>query len=196
MNPTEADPDYVARELQRLFYQEKRSQFKKRYTPAPRFTRHEFWLTAAEYCIGERADPYDFVRAAFQYCSVPGGPFPQMMASRASVRWYREMKQLMVNLPVFEGTTELEKETRFLFCYHFKQCTEYFQGMVKYFLDDSCDMPAYIRIMLCVHRADVWKKYGAAAQAELKASQHLIDVLRKINPNSVVVDQILNYVSR
>ena len=66
------DTENTAAVIKRHFYEFKRAQLGKSYSPAERFRRPEIWTAAAEKCAKLKADPYHFVRAAFRFNNVPG----------------------------------------------------------------------------------------------------------------------------
>jgi len=86
------DRKKLAQEIRTLFQREKREQLKKPYRPHPSHDTDEVWEKAALKCMELDADPYSFVRSAFEFCLINAknskGPFPKHLGSGAMNRWY------------------------------------------------------------------------------------------------------------
>lgn len=174
----------TAAEIKKYFYNFKRTQIGKSYSPAERFRKPEIWNAAAEKCIELKADPYNFTRAAFQFNNVPGGPFPHQLAGNAMTKWYRNFCRNLgaSNMTEHEVT---EQEVRDLLARGLRLMTEQSRMRPRdYFLDDYAVrldiLPAYIRVLLLSKDQEILKKWGHLATTELNSNPHLIDVINRM----------------
>ena len=101
-----ADPIKVAGRIKRLFCKRKRERH-GRYTLPERFNVDEFWEAAAAQCIRLQVSPATYIEAAFKFCRVPGGPFPQHLGKQAIVGWVDHYRKTLGD-PVEAFRAELE----------------------------------------------------------------------------------------
>jgi hypothetical protein len=184
--PLELDPDLdsLANRLKKAFAESKTEQHGKKYKPADRFKNMAVWYGVARKCLELNADPEDFIEAAFMYCSVPGGPFPQNLASRAMDRWYGEMTKstggdLKPGETVYSRRlgrliTDTMVSAMRLSKLHHKRLQEIL-------LDDSLltlDLcPAHIRVLLLSKDPAIVAKWGAKARSEIMSNPRLLKTL-------------------
>ncbi len=79
----------LAKELRSIFARKKKERDGK-YNPMERNKSMEVWLKVAVNCKQANADPEAFIQAAFDYNTVAGGPFPNMLWGSQAVRWYEQ----------------------------------------------------------------------------------------------------------
>jgi len=53
-----------------------------------RFDQPYLWENSARLMLTVGADPDDWVDDAFQFCTIPNGPFPQNLQGKAILNWY------------------------------------------------------------------------------------------------------------
>lgn len=85
----EAELRALARVARQTFYAEKSRVLGRPYKPKDRHDNLDRYIKIAQLCLTLRADPRDFVQAAFQQCNMAGGPFANMLASETAVRWWK-----------------------------------------------------------------------------------------------------------
>lgn len=188
----QADVANVAEKLKRLFAEAKTEKEGRRYNPHARFKKPEIWRAAAEKCIGIGADPYSFVRAAFLYCTVPGGPFPQNMCTAAATRWYHEyQKSICGDHP--EGDV-YQAEIKGLISQSLVQGMQSGRRLRDFLLDDSFppldSVPAFVRVVLLPRDEMVFQKFGKMAYQEVMGNQRLLDVLRNLGHSLDFVERV------
>lgn len=181
MNP---DVSNTATEIKKYFYEFKRTQLSKPYSPADRYRRPEIWQAAAEKCIQLKADPYTFIRAAFMFNNVPGGPFPHQMAGQGAANWYSKF----CHLHGADGKTELEvmeqevksamiNGLRIVASQQTKPWTVFLTDDFAVRLDT---VPAWVRVFLLPHSKEIMAKWGRVASQELTSSPHLLETVQKL----------------
>ena len=181
-----ADLHNVAGRIRQLFIENKRKDSEKAYHPHPRFDRNEIWMAAAENCIECKADPYSFVRAAFRYCSIPGGPFPNNMCGKAAVKWFEAYKHLNSQVMKTGETDVFKAEVRAIIR----------SGMVAaitaqrthkrprdFLLADFGGeglVSAFVRCILMPTDELILAKWGKLATSQILGSQRLLTVLQEL----------------
>lgn len=190
MEDLKLDPeiDAIANALKKGFAERKTEQQGRKYRPAERFQNMHIWYGAARKCVELVADPDDFLDAAFTYCSIPGGPFPQNLATRAMDRWYREMLQLVSKtgeepLPAGETIYSMNLKLRVKAALHAALCASRQHGkrLHEVLLDErwlSLELyPAFIRALLLPKDPAVMAKWGSLARAEIMSRPRLLKTL-------------------
>ena len=180
-----AEVENVAAEIKRHFYNCKREQLGKPYSPAPRMRKPEYWTAAAEKCIEMKASPYDWIRAAFNYNKVPGGPFAPALSGQAAAGWYR---QLMAKIGAKEGSnmSVAEQEIQELMLRGVRLITSHNRRMRgrDYLLDDyyvrTEVLPAYIRIFMFKDDPKILERWGLRATEELNSNPDLIEAAQRL----------------
>jgi hypothetical protein len=183
-SPKPFDPDFenLAVELQDLFATGKREQSGQPYRPHARFRNPQIWRAAAELCASVQADPFSFVRAAFLYCSIPGGPFPQNMATKAAVRWYEEYQKLQVK---GQGGDPFAAEVSSLIRHALRQLPHrrFHATVSDFLLDDMFTrldvIPAFIRLIILPHDTRLRTKFGLLAKQEVLGNPRLLELLQQ-----------------
>lgn len=185
----ELDPDLdsLANRLKKAFAEAKTEQQGKKYKPAERFKNMAVWYGVARKCLDLEADPDDFIEAAFLYCSVPGGPFPQNLASRAMDRWYGEaLKISSANTePLKPGETLYSRKVAATISSGLSMALRLSKAnnrrLRDILLDDfmlSLDLcPAYIRVLLLSKDPAIADKWGAKARSEIMSNPRLLKTL-------------------
>jgi hypothetical protein len=177
MNP---DTENLAPIIKRHFYEFKREQLSKPYSPGEKFRRHEIWSAAAEKCVQLQADPYNFVRAAFRYNRVPGGPFPNQLSGAVMTKWYGD---LLREVQTAKGQNPIDAEIRLLMSEALQQGLQ--QNRVRlrdYFISElyvaASVYPAFIRMLLFPQDQQIKDAWGKKATDEILANPQLLEVLR------------------
>jgi hypothetical protein len=193
--PIQPDEHNLANELKRLFARMKTEQLGQLYKPAARFQKPAIWIAAARKCLELKADPFDFLRATFIYCSIPGGPYPQQLATNAAVRWYRQYSKSTVK---GENETLYNLEIQGLICSAINNLLAISQGQAKtsrqILLDDNLlpdyVAPAFIRVLLGPSDPAILEKYGRAARLEILSSPRLFKTLKDLHYDLTWMDTI------
>lgn len=186
--PLELDPDLdgLANRLKKAFAEAKTEQQGKKYRPAERFKSMHVWYGVARKCLALNADPDDFIQAAFDYCSVPGGPYPQNLASRAMDRWYAEFARPLGGAETLKpGESLYGRRLASVIQSNFTSVLRLSHANKKrirdILLDDSVlptDLcPSFIRVLLLPKDPDVVAKWGAKARSEIMSNPRLLKTL-------------------
>jgi hypothetical protein len=184
------DVDGLAHRLRKLYAEHKTEQMGHVYRPAPRFNSLELWYAVADKCIELNADPVDFVKSAFTYCVVPGGPFPQNMASRAMDRWYGDLTRLAPPEPE-SGLTSADVSLR---SNMMQVSIIAMRGLMAngWTLESTLLSPyrispelcpPYMRVCLLPESQAVRDKWLADAKAELQTNPALVKSLTRLGIN-------------
>jgi hypothetical protein len=184
--PLQLDPDLdgLANQLKSFFAEAKTEQHQKKYRPAPRFNNMAIWYGVARKCLALNADPLDFIEAAFMYCSVPGGPYPQNLASRAMDRWYGELTRVtggelkpgetIAGRRLNRLMTDTMVNAQRLSRVHGKRLSEILLDDFPLALDLH---PAYIRVLLLSKDPAIMDRWGAKARSEIRCNPRLLKAL-------------------
>lgn len=178
------DLDALANDLRKMFVAAKSDQLGKSYKMHDRFRNIALWYAVAQKCKDLNADPQDFIEAAFNYCSVAGGPFPQNLATRAMDRWYKALTKVVgANLPA--GMTiadyRLAERVRTSLMTAMSIANANKLRLRDILLDehmlklDLC--PAYVRVLLLPKDQGVVDKWGAKARSEIMSNPRLLKTL-------------------
>lgn len=130
------------------------------------------------------------MEAAFFYCSVPGGPFPQNLASRAMDRWYGEYLRVSgANTnPLGEGETLYGRKVMTTICSGLNTVTRMarvnHRRIRDILLDDysmNIDLcPPYVRVLLLPKDPAITAKWGAKARSEILGNPRLLKTLQEL----------------
>ena len=187
--PFVLDPDLdgLATDLRKKFAEAKTEQMGRRYTPAERFRNMSIWYGVARKCLELHADPDDFIEAAFLFCSVPGGPFPQNLASRAMDRWYGEAGRFTSAKPLAPGETLFSRrldgkvQAGMLLAIRLAGANKIrLRDVVaddKMLRTDMC--PAHVRMLLFPQDPEVAKRWRNEARAEIQTNPRLLLALKQ-----------------
>ena len=186
--PLILDPDLdgLANRLKKAFAEAKTEQQGKKYKAADRFKAMHVWYGVARKCLELNADPEDFIEAAFAYCSVPGGPYPQNLASRAMDRWYGEaLKVNGGNTTLGPGETLYGRrlagiiQTNFMAAMRLSSANH--KRIRDILLDDlmlPLDLcPSYVRVLLLPKDPAIVARWGAKARSEIMSNPRLLKTL-------------------
>lgn len=171
-----ADVRSTAARIKKIFAEHKREKTGKPYRPAARFASAEFWTKAAEICNSVGADPYSFVRATFLYNTVPGGPFPQQIASKAGARWYEDYAKLY---KAKHGDNAYANEVRNTFSGVVRAMRSH-PRQADFLRDPAADIPDFVRLLLLPSDPVIRKQFGRSGRDEIMSNQHLMDALEHI----------------
>lgn len=80
--------DAVAREIRKYYLERKQVLFKNKFKMHEKHSEFFHWQRAAEVCIELNATPEVYVDAAFSYCRLATGPYPNAMYGPAAKKWY------------------------------------------------------------------------------------------------------------
>ena len=188
--PIKLDPDIdgLANALRKKFAEAKTSQMGRRYSPAKRFQSIAIWYGVARKCLALNADPDDFIEAAFLYCSIPGGPYPQNLASRAMDRWYGEMLSLVGDEPLAKGETIFTRRLRGMIRDTVNASLRIARANTMRLRDvlnsttllDVETYPPYVRMVLLPKDPEVARRWSNSARAELRINSRLLKTLQDI----------------
>ena len=174
----------LANELASLFEIEKSLQLGRSYRPHPKANKKEYWLKAAEICNDLEATPLDFIKSAFSFANIPGGPFPTTYGGKAIARYYKNYaKTLEVgkDSSVFEETIKHSiKSTVQSCCQRMQRTGVPIKESLK---DDTMPFPAYVRLYLLPEDVEARLKYKKQAREELEANPALVGILKKLKMN-------------
>jgi len=193
--PINPDEHNLAAELKKLFARMKTEQLGQSYKPAARFQKPALWIAAAKKCLELEADPFDFLRATFLYCSIPGGPYPQQLATNAAVRWYRQYSKSVIK---GESDTLYNSEIQGLICSAINNLLAISHGQGKtswqILLDDNLlpdyVAPAFVRVLLRPLDPAMLEKYGRTARLEILSSPRLLRTLKELHYDLTWMDMI------
>lgn len=179
------DVDGLANQLRKAFAEAKTQQNGSKYRPVDRFRKIELWYAVARKCQELKADPADFIEAAFTFCSVPGGPYPQNLPTRAMDRWYSEFLRVHGGKPK-EGQSvvayRLGNTIRDCFSMALQMSKANNKRIRDILLDDTSlrlDLcPAYIRVLLLPKDQGIVAKWGQKARSEVLTNPRLMETLK------------------
>lgn len=182
------DLDGLANALRKKYAEAKTAQMGRRYSPAARFKSIAIWYGVARKCLELTADPDDFIEAAFLYCSIPGGPYPQNLASRAMDRWYGEMLSLVGKEPLAEGETIFSRRLRYVIRDTVNASLRIARANNMRLRDvlnsptlmDVETYPSYVRLALLPKDPEVVRRWSNSARAELRINARLLKTLQAI----------------
>lgn len=164
----------------------------KRYNPAERFRDSAAWEAAGELCNQLSADPYDFVRAAFLYCTVPGGPFPVNMTGSAAKRWYQQWRRLNVKKG-YEGEDPYAREIMQLLRETTRLALVSQRNISDFLLDEYMlplhICPAFVRVLLLSKDPQVMEAFGRLARAEIVGNQKLLNTIQALGVDLTWMEQ-------
>ncbi len=86
MSPDQVDA--IAREIRKYYLERKSLLFGGSFRLTGRNAEFAHWQRAAEICIGLEATPETYVDAAFAYCRLSTGPYPNTMYGPCAKSWY------------------------------------------------------------------------------------------------------------
>jgi hypothetical protein len=184
MNEVSAAVEATAELIKGHFARMKADQQGKPYRPHERFRKYELWVAAAEMCNELKADPFDFVRAAFTYCTVPGGPFPQMLCGNAARHWYKDHQRALSEVGKAPPTELYKTEIVRMFREVGRLMVISKQRPSDFLLDD-CMLPlhvapAFCRVLILPKDTAVMKTFGKKARSEIIGNQKLLSVLGEL----------------
>ncbi len=186
MSEPTADRDAAAELLKRYFNAAKSEQRGQAYRPAARYRTYELWAAIADLCIELKADPYDFVRAAFLYCAVPGGPFPQNLAANCARRWYEQYRQASVKngkVPDKIFKAEISSMITSLGQQMMRSGKRPRDFLLDTYLVREDAAPAFARVLLLPKDPAIMAKFGKKARSEIIGNQKLLSILKELNLN-------------
>ena len=174
----------LSQEIKRCFSEAKRQQLGKSYSPAPRFNKPEDWYAAAEVCAELEANAANFVRAAFMFNNVPGGPFPKQLAGNAIRRWYNQYRT-QAGADGKAGDDVDDQELRGMF----KHATLCMLSQIKmrprdFLLSEytvrPAVVPAFVRVLLFPKDAAMLEKWGRLAHEELDSNPQALAAVKRL----------------
>jgi hypothetical protein len=171
----------LAYELSSLFEIEKSLQLGRPYRPHPKSNKNEYWLKAATNCKELEATPLDFIKSAFSFTNIPGGPFPTTFGGKAIARYYKNYAK---SLKFGKDSSIFEEIIKHSIKSTFQSCCQRLRRTgvsVKDTLNDnSMPFPAYVRLYLLPGDIEIEKKYKAQALKELVDNPALVGILKKL----------------
>ncbi len=188
-----AEQGVVAELLKKYFNAAKSEQQGKPYRPHPRYRRLEIWLAAADLAIELKADPYDFVKAAFLFAQIPGGPFPQNLSAGCARRWYVQYRQSAIKNGKFPDSIFKDEITS---TFHALARQMVASGkrprdfLLDTFLTKEDVAPAFTRVLLLPKDPDILAKFGRKARSEIVGNQKLLQILQELNMDLSWLDTV------
>lgn len=178
------DLDGIATKLRKAFAAAKTDQMGSSYKPAERFRKIELWYAVAKKCRELNADPEDLIEAAFRFCSIPGGPFPQNLPTGAMNRWYAEFLRVSGGQPK-AGQTVAQQRLASLIQESLITTMRLAQANNKRIRDILLDenlmrldiCPAYVRVLLLPKDQGVVEKWGQKARTDIRTNPRLMQAL-------------------
>ena len=175
----------IADELSNLFRIEKELQLGRTYRPHPKSNKNEFWLKAAEICLDLGAKPIDYIKSAFSFNSVSGGPYPSIYGGKAIKRYYKDyVKDLDVgsDSSVFEEIIKYEIKSVFQACH--QRMTRTGIPLRNTLADETMPFSAYTRLYLAPGDLEITSKYKEKFKELCKVNPALLEVLNKLKMNT------------
>jgi hypothetical protein len=188
-----AEQGVVAELLKKYFNAAKSEQQGKPYRPHPRYRRIEIWLAAADIAIEMKADPYDFIKAAFLFCTVPGGPYPQNLAANCARRWYSIYRQSAVKNGKFPDSIFKDEITNTIQALARQMMTSGKRPrdfLLDTFLTKEDVAPAFTRVLLLSKDPDILAKFGRKARSEIVGNQKLLTILQELKMDLSWLDRV------
>ena len=178
------DTAKIAQLIRDNFRTAKGNQIGRPYRGHPDHDKWEIWETAADLCIESEADPVDFVSAAFALCTVPRGPFPKHMASKAATRWYSEYVTQVNNSPEKLTEADYVRRTRDKINYVVSACLSMqrrtCKPMLEHLADPYCRFPAWVRVLLAPGNYKMRYLYLGKAQTEISRNPVILKALQEL----------------
>jgi len=190
MNP---DIQNTGQAVKQHFYEAKRQQLGKPYSPASRQNKPETWYAAGEQCAYLEADPYIFVKAAFLYNNVPGGPFPNQMAGSASARWYKHFCHTQnatgkTGLQIMEAEVQstMAHTLRVALSHAYKRPTEV---LLDPYGPRQDVVPAFARVLLYPKNEAIRAMWERLACEELNSSPQFLAAVKRLGYDVSFLDK-------
>ena len=168
--------------LKSSFFSRKTAKKGRPYKPHPKFTNKDLWVEVARICKRLEADPEDFLDAAFNYNSVPNGPFPNQLKGEAIERWYKEHAVSLKsknrdNSTVLGSKVDLEIKAAVKACFtrHKREKVD----PVKTLLNPIMRISPYVRIILMKNSLESMVRFGEAVHEYIKISPGLKNILKE-----------------
>jgi len=89
--------DAVAREIRKAYAERKERLIGRPWKPNARHKSFSLWQKAADQALELDAPPETYVHAAFQYCKMTTGPFPNNLGGPAAAGWWKQWLQMNPN---------------------------------------------------------------------------------------------------
>lgn len=188
MQTDEQQISQLSQNLRSLFAEFKREQLGTAYRPHPRFRAEELWRKVAENCLFCEADPASFIKAAFVFCTVFGGPFPTQLTSTAAQGWYHRYRDLYGkgNDPYSaEVANQFSEAMRNLVTQTlFNTPVEFFCAPTGFY-----PMPNYVRFYCLTHLGALpaAERYKKSAARELHGNPNLKRTLEKLGYDTTLL---------
>ena len=174
----------LADELRNLFTIEKENQLRRSYRPHPKSNKNEYWLKGAEICLDIGAKPIDYIKSAFSFNSIPGGPFPSIYGGKAIKKYYKDyVKDLDVgsDTSVYEELVKFEVKTVFEECHRRYKRTGI--PIRETLADETMPFASYTRIALSPGDPEILLKYKEKVKEVIKLNPQLRLILEKLKIN-------------
>jgi hypothetical protein len=184
MRTEENDLNVLADTIRDQFRIEKSKQLQRPYKGHPSHDNPEQWEKAALVCQELQADPVDFVKAAFDHCSVRGGPYPKHMGATCSKKWYDINREIWLqddsNATNMRAAAVEQQIKYILMCCRSANSRDNVE-MFEHLEDPICNFPAWAKIILGGHLLRFQHLYLKQAQEELINDPAILIGLRDLN---------------
>ena len=174
----------TGQEVKKAFYEAKRQQLGKAYSPSPRHNKQETWLAAGEICIELEASPFDFVRAAFMFNNVPGGPFPAQLTGGAARKWYNQYRHHM-NADGMPAEEVDNQEVKGMFQHAIMVIMTQRRMRPRDFLLNDYNIrldvtPAFVRLLTFPKDPLIRERWLRPACEELNSNPHMLAAVKRL----------------
>lgn len=102
--------DILAADIKKIYLERKNSLMNGRFKLSGEYASHSHWLKAAAVCKELGASPEGFIKAAFSYCNLKTGPYPNGFTGTCARNWYRQYASARQEHIVEEDPTLLTRE--------------------------------------------------------------------------------------
>lgn len=178
----------LAIEIKKVFIKKKTEEAGRPYKLAPRFNQWETWKKIAENCEKLKVTPEQFVEAAFQYNNVPGGPFPNTLASE---NYMEKVVQNFKHQTGYADTDDETSEERCMLSYkvgltilqNIEKNTK--MSKEKILMLDSVQIVPWVKLLLSEFDYDVINKYYDLIEYEIAKSPLIRDIVKKRDTQNI-----------
>jgi len=177
-----SDADSIGQIIRRHFVEGKSQQIGKKYSFQKKYNSPDFWRVAAQICIEINADPFSFVRSAFLFCSIPGGPFPNQLCGNAIRKWFQSYQKLNAKpgvADVYEAEILSWIQTSYFLVRNIAAANNLtFRDVLTTEIFVRTDnVPPFVRLLLLPNDPENIKMWGRAAYYEVMGNPKLLSIL-------------------
>lgn len=209
-NAEEDSVKSVARAIRQHFIQLKGAKLQSpNFKLGERSDKMEFWTAAAKACIAAKAGPADWVKAAFEFCELPQGPFSNVLGGPAANHWYQLYKQTYnyqqvvpaatgggedeeIKVPEpFDVSTAISElpsdQWRLVASALGRQPSTADPEVLAYFQDPYNVLDPWFRLFIYPNDPIVWERFSYPGVFTIRRNPDLLNYLQSVNAESVRV---------